>query len=178
MSGGRTNARGIAQNNAEGTMERVRTVGVLGALAVALSLCAAPPAEAQVAALCSGPVPTGTAAVRAIETTPLLSFEYADADWTGITQANLLVNRIGQAAPLSTQVVMKSAMTRVGNGNGTGMGCYQLPVVAVDTIPRGVPIQFTLTVTGGEPALASGPSNPTDPLGRRLPTGVLRGSVP
>ncbi|HEY3499459.1 MAG TPA: hypothetical protein VGK73_32440 [Polyangiaceae bacterium] len=153
---------------------RLRTVVWLAVLLAGLY---GAPASAQVHARCSGPVPTGTAPVQAIETTPSLSFEYADADWTGITQANLLVNRIGQATPLSTQVVMKSTITRLGNGNTAGFGCYALPVVPVDQIPRGVPIQFTLSVTGGEPALASGPSNPTDPLGRRLQTGVLRGSA-
>ena len=152
------------------TRVAVLTLGLMMALAL--------PAVAQVHARCAGPAPTGTAAVQAIETTPSLSFEYADADWSGITQGNLLVTRIGSTTPVSTQVVMKSTITRLGAGNTAGFGCYALPVVPVDQIPRGVPIRFTLSVTGGEPALESGPSNPTDPLGRRLATGVLRASNP
>ena len=153
---------------------RLRTIAWLGVL---LSLFAAP-AVAQVHARCQGAPPSGTAPLTVIETTVSLAFEYTDADWTGITQANLLVNRVGVPAPVSTQVVMKSTITRLGAGNTADSGCYALPVVPVDQIPRGVPIQFTLTVTGADPLLASGPSNPTDPLGLRLRSGVLRAMVP
>ena len=151
-----------------------RTIVWLGML---LSLVATPVA-AQVHARCSAPVPSGDAPLSVIDSTVSLTFEYQDADWGGITQANILVNRAGSSTVLSTQVAMKGAITRLGNGNAAGMGCYALPVVPVEQIPRGVPIQFTLTVTGGEPLLASGPSNATDPLGRRLSPGVLRASTP
>lgn len=155
----------------------MRTVLAILSVVVAPLLSAAP-AAAQVAAPCAGTPPTGSAPIRVIDTTVSLVFEYPDADWSGIAQATLRVLRVGQTAPLSTQVVMVSAITRLGNGNGAGVGCYSLPVVPVDQIPRGLPIQFTLAVTGGEPLLESGESNRTDPLGRRLPTGVLRGSTP
>lgn len=152
---------------------RLRTV----IWALVLGLCAAP-VTAQVHARCSGAPPTGTAPLSVIDTTTSLSFEYADADWSGIVQGNLLVHRVGSSTPVSTQVVMASTITRLGNGATAGQGCYALPVVPVAQIPRGVPIQFTLSVTGGEPLLESGPSNRTDPLGRRLQTGVLRASTP
>lgn len=154
---------------------RTRTVVWVAALLLTLS---AAPAQAQVHVRCQGAPPTGTAPLAVIEDTVTMAFEYADADWPGIAQGNILITRVGQTAPLSTQVVMKSAISRLGAGNAAGDGCYQLPVVPVDQIPRGVPIRFTLTVTGGEPALASGPSNPTDPLGRRLPPAVLRATTP
>lgn len=146
--------------------------------ALVLSIFAAPVA-AQVHPRCAGAPPSGTAPLTVIDSTVSLAFEYADADWTGITQGNLLVNRVSPAGPpISTQVVMKTTMTRLGAGNAAGSGCYSIPVVPVEQIPRGVPIRFTLSVTGGEPALASAPSNPTDPLGLRLSPAVLRATTP
>lgn len=144
-------------------------------------LCLAAPAAGQVHAKCQGAPPTGTAPLVVIDTAVSLAFEYADADWAGVTQGNILVHAAAAAAtvpPLSTQVVMKSTITRLGPGNLAGDGCYSLPVVPVAQIPRGVPIQFKLTVTGGEPALASAPSNPTNPLGQRFQAAVLRATTP
>lgn len=146
----------------------------LAVLTLALLLLAALTTHAQVHASCVGPTPTGTGPVKAVADQLRLVFEYPDADFGGLSQGTMQFTRVGQPAVLSTQVVMASAITRLGGGNGTGGGCYSLPVVPVDQLPRGVPLLVRLSVSGGEPLLASDLSNPADPFGRRLSSAVLR----
>lgn len=143
-------------------------------LTLALLALSALSTHAQVHASCVGPTPTGVGPVRAVADQLRLAFEYVDTDFAALSQGTMQFTRVGQTAVLSTQVVMASTITRLGGGNGAGIGCYSLPVVPVDQLPRGVPLLVRLSVSGGEPLLASDPSNPTDPFGRRLPAGVLR----
>ncbi len=150
-------------------------------LAACILVCAAS-ARAQVASACVGPAPTGTGPMRIIDSVNLsLAFEYPDAEWTNIVESRLRISRAnGSGGVLSTQVVTKAATTRVGEGNGSGMGCYTIPVVPVDQLPRGIPLQATLSVSGtaNDPLLESLPSNPTDPFGRRGSAPIMRNPLP
>lgn len=97
-----------------------------------------------------------------------------DASMTLLQHVTLHVVVQGEATPVSQQNVAKSAL--VARGPSTldpGYTCYEIPVIPVAQIPRGRFLDLTVTATGGEPALASGPSNAL-PFGARLQAPTLR----
>lgn len=98
----------------------------------------------------------------------------SDADVPLLQHVTLHIVVHGEATPVSQQNVSKGAL--VARGPSTlepGSTCYEIPVIPVAQIPRGRFLDLTVTATGGEPALASGPSNAL-PFGARLPAPTLR----
>ena len=143
----------------------------LAVLTVALLVVAAVNGHAQTTAACDGPIdplfvlpPDATGAEY--------GFRYEPENHAGVTQYTLRIYDADAAATapaLSTQVVMKAAVSSLGASiNQPAQHCYQLPIVPVAQIPRGRRLVMTVQAQGAISELSALESGRGDPFGLRL----------
>lgn len=134
-------------------------------------LFAAPPAHGQA---CDGTAPSTFFTVPAAGANFVFPYPTTDHD-AGVVSYTLTLSRQSGGTPLSTQVVTKAATTVVGPVTGQpSLTCYQIPVVPVAQIPKGVPLVARLTANAATAELSSDAGPATAPFGSRLTDPALR----
>lgn len=145
---------------------------LLSCLAALLALLAPVTAAAQTSTACdsTGADPLFVLAPDA----PGLNnygFAYAPADHAQVTLYRLRIYDADMPTgpALSTQDVTRAATTFLGTSPASGLGCYQLPVVPVEQLPRGKRLTLTVQAVGALTELSARESGRSpDPFGAAL----------
>ena len=150
--------------------QKAKRYGTL--MALPLVLCAFLPGLALAQTPCDGAVPTDPFVVSPSATGLTAHLAYPTAAFAGVTQGSMqIATAVAPDTPLSTQVVMRNAITVVGvMSSDATRTCYALPVVPVAQIPWGQRLVIRLSLQGTDAVFASLASEPSRPFGQRLPT--------